>query len=270
MSGPADRDPAALPGLPPIDAKLRPEPVDEGDKPLRQPPSYGKLVLVILSCLLMIPLGIGTATVFPDCDGFGDAFAVVHGEDVDRSLLVYQLVREEGFDAGRNAAKGELEARFARALDRVVAVGVLAHRAAKQGIKVSDQELAAFLKDPVRNGDFPFFATEEGAFDAKRYQQVVGYGFRLGTKRYEDYKRQEILAARALAQLGPAARGEEVRPGLGATEAWLFHPFLARRLGARAPMAGPQVWALVDEARQAGQVRIDEAKLRPAAEPETP
>lgn len=236
------------------------------DELRKGPPSYTKLLLIVLSCLLLVPLGIGTGTLFDTCSSSGaKGFAKVHGTEVDQGLLVYQLVREQGFDAGRHDE--DQGANLRRLLDRTVAVLVLAHHAEGQGLEASSAELAAYLKDPRKNGDFRLLAGEDGRFDAKRYPQAVQYGFRLSVRRYEQYKKAELLAMKALERLGPEAKGPEVAPGLGATEAWLFHPMLAAHLGAEAPGPGPQVWALVEQAKKAGQVEINEALLEQAEAP---
>ncbi|MBM4320008.1 MAG: hypothetical protein FJ125_08595 [Deltaproteobacteria bacterium] len=249
---------------PPSGADLLKEGKDGSELP-KGPPSYGKLLLILLSCLLLIPLGVGSGSMFGSCDEeTSSSFAVVHGTQIDQQQLLFQLVREQGFAAG--SPQDDEASDLRRLLERAVAVHVLAHRAEEEGLEVGEAELAAYLKDAGRNGDFPLLAGEDGRLDGQRYTQVVQYGFRLSVRRYEQYKRAELLARKALERLGPEARGPEVVPGIGAAEAWLFHPLLAARLGAQAPGPGPRVWELVEQDRATGKVKINEARLKAGPE----
>lgn len=239
---------------------------DDTDAPLRTPPSWGKLVLVILTSLLLIPLGIGTGRkMMGGCDGARSATAVAWGEELDAPLLRYQLLRERGPQGARRLSDEEHAAGLRRALERSLAVYALAEHGASQGLEVDDRELGAYLTDERRNADLPMLRGPNGRFELKHYARALRIRFQLGTVRYEDYKRRELLARKALATLPAEALGAVVAPRLHATEAWLFHPALAAQLGGQVSGPGPAVQALVEAGTKSGEVVLPRPPPSPAA-----
>ncbi len=233
----------------------------ESELPRRKGASIGKWLMILMSSMLLIPLGTSVRHMFAGCDSMQDRFAEAYGDEIEPRMLRYQLVREQGF-GGKATRPGESKsAAMRRVLDRVLTVYVLAHRAEEQGVDPTDAEVAAFIKDPARNGDLPLYSTPDGRLDPKLYKKVLQYGFHLGTTSYERYKRRELMAWRALDSMGDSAKGPVVTRGLHAVEIWLFHPMLAARLGAKTPGPGDALWSLVEEAMKAGDVRINEAKF---------
>jgi hypothetical protein len=81
------------------------------------------------------------------------------------------------------------------ALAQVIEQELLAQRAQKAGLAVSEDELSGFIIGK-ENRDFALFADRSGRFDYKRFESWVTQGFGTSTGAYRAAKERELLAER--------------------------------------------------------------------------
>ncbi|RAL23500.1 hypothetical protein DL240_04895 [Lujinxingia litoralis] len=89
----------------------------------------------------------------------------------------------------------------ATALKAVLATYVLANRAEEAGLRVSDEEFAAYITDGSRNVEFLSSYGRTGEFDGPFYERYVKFGLSVPLQRYENFKRRELLARKYMAML---------------------------------------------------------------------
>ena len=98
--------------------------------------------------------------------------------------------------------KGETEADIAasqaQALKGLVLLHLLAHQAQELGLRVSDEELRDYIKDPLRNAEYQVFYGNRGSFSGGYYKRYIENQLRVSRMRYEEFKRTELLAKKYL------------------------------------------------------------------------
>lgn len=94
----------------------------------------------------------------------------------------------------RDADEAAINAEQAKSLRAVILIHLLADEARKAGLRVSDEEFKAYMTDPARNLEFQAIYGREGTLDGPYYKAYVQNQLRVGFKRYEEFKRVELLA----------------------------------------------------------------------------
>lgn len=89
----------------------------------------------------------------------------------------------------------------AEALKIVLATHLLAERAEKAGLRVSDEEFVAYIQDPNRNIEFLNAYGRDGSFDGPFYERYVQHGLHVSLGSYEEFKRKELLARKYLTMM---------------------------------------------------------------------
>lgn len=112
----------------------------------------------------------------------------------------------------RDADEASIQTEQAKSLRAVILIHLLADEARKVGLRVSDEEFKAYMVDPARNLEFQAIYGREGTLDGGYYKNYVSNQLRVGFKRYEEFKRTELLARKymELIELPIAALDQEV------------------------------------------------------------
>lgn len=101
------------------------------------------------------------------------------------------------FAGQRRQDDDQLRQQEAQSLRSILLIYLLADKAKEHGLRVSDSELIGYIKDPLKNAEFRQIYGREG-FDGPTYQSYVQNQLRISIPRYEDFKRQELLAMKYL------------------------------------------------------------------------
>jgi peptidyl-prolyl cis-trans isomerase D len=118
----------------------------------------------------------------------------IHTDDVN-------IIYHRYFNRQRSSAEDQFRVQQAQALRTVIIIHLLAERAKEMGLRVSDDEFRQFMTDPYRNIEFMQQYGRTGVLDGDYYKRYVQNGLGVVIQRYEDFKRQELLARKYLAML---------------------------------------------------------------------
>lgn len=116
----------------------------------------------------------------------------IHTEDVN---LIYNRI----FGTDRSDEEAQYQQRRASSLRNLVLIKLFADRARAEGLRVSDDELKDYIKDPTRNVEFRYSYGREGSFNGHYYKAYVQNQLRASLDEYEEFKREELLARKYLA-----------------------------------------------------------------------
>ncbi|MDX9720869.1 MAG: SurA N-terminal domain-containing protein [Myxococcota bacterium] len=117
---------------------------------------------------------------------------------VDEDLLRSSVAKV--FGEYLRGGEEEFFARQRQVLYNIVTVLLIADKAEAAGLRVSDEELRAYIVDPAKGNPDAFLFQKEKAFDKKLYQTRLDL-FGITPENYERYKRREILARNYLTLL---------------------------------------------------------------------
>ena len=189
--------------------------------------------------------------------------AQVEGTDLytdDVGLMVNRW-----FAGQRRVEDEQLRQQRAQALRATLIIHLLAYNAKQHGLRVSDQELVDYLKDPLRNIDFRNAYGRDGGFDGGIYKAYVQNQLRISIPRYEEFKRNELLATKYLnlIEMQFRATGWEIEElnNLRNTKVDLeFATLDPQALAEFVPVTDEEVLAYVTEKSGAVQARYDSEK----------
>lgn len=130
----------------------------------------------------------GTAT--------GQRVASVGGEDIFAEDV--NIVLNRSFGGQRAKDDAELLRQQAASMRAIVMIYLLADKAEAAGIRVGDEELISYIKNPSANPEFLWAYGQNGKFDGPFYKNYVQYQLRVNLAKYETYKKKELLAFKYL------------------------------------------------------------------------
>lgn len=133
------------------------------------------------------------------CGGSGASralVATVGSTDVytDDVNIIFNRV----YGSQRRVDDAQLRQQQAQSLRSVLLINLLSQKAKEQGLRVADDELVSYLKDPLRNAEYRGVYGRDGGFDGPLYKAYVQNQLRLSIPRYEDWKKTELLAMKYL------------------------------------------------------------------------
>lgn len=102
---------------------------------------------------------------------------------------------------GRQAEGEQVIFQQAASLRMVALTYLLADKAKQAGLRVDDQEFRDYIVDPNRNMEFRFAYGQSGQFDGPFYKSYVQNQLRVSLPKYEDFKRNELLARKYIAMV---------------------------------------------------------------------
>ena len=108
------------------------------------------------------------------------------------------VVFNRAFGGQRRVDDSQLRQQQAQALRSILLLHLLADNARAHGLRVADDELVAYLKDPLKNAEYRQVYGRDGGFDGDMYKQYVQNQLRIGIPKYEEFKRNELLATKYL------------------------------------------------------------------------
>jgi len=122
--------------------------------------------------------------------------ATAAGTDIytDDVNVIYNRV----YGSQRRVDDVQLRQQQAQALRAILLINVLAAKAKEHGLRVSDEEFRSYIKDPLRNVEYRQVYGRDGKFDGPLYKAYVQNQLRMSLPRYEEFKKNEILAAKYL------------------------------------------------------------------------
>ena len=114
--------------------------------------------------------------------------ATVNGYDVmsDEVGMVYYRYG----DSSQNTSEAEIATERAKALKAVVLLHLLADEAREMGLRVTEDELLDYIRDPLRNAELT--AILGGRLGI--YRRYINNQLRVSQTRYQDFKEMELLA----------------------------------------------------------------------------
>ncbi len=108
------------------------------------------------------------------------------------------VIFNRAFGNQRRIDDAQLRQQRAQALRSIILLHLLADKARAHGLRVSDEELVAYLKDPLKNAEYRQVYGRDGGFDGALYKAYVQNQLRINLAKYEDFKRNELLATKYL------------------------------------------------------------------------
>ncbi len=153
----------------------------------------------ILVALLIVVFAVFFGVPGESCSGGAQRIhvATVAGNDIYTDDVNIIFNRVYGTRSG--ADEDEVKKQQAQSLRALIIINLLAERATEHGLRVSQEELAAYIQDPVQNFEFQYIYGQTGKFDGRFYKAYVQNQLRISIPRYEEYKRNELLAKKYLA-----------------------------------------------------------------------
>lgn len=125
--------------------------------------------------------------------------ASVAGDDIYTEDV--NIIMNRYWGGSRTVDEETLVQQRADALKVVIATHLVAQKAEEAGLRVSDEEFAAYIVDPNRNPEFLSSYGQGGTFDGPFYERYVQFGLQTPIQRYEHFKRKELLALKYLTML---------------------------------------------------------------------
>lgn len=145
-------------------------------------------------------------------DGCGSAtqralVAKVGGEDLHTDDV--NIIYNRTFGGQRTVDESQIRNQQAVALRALLLIHVMAEKAEDLGLRVSDEELQAYIKDPLNNFEFLYAYGQSGSFDGPFYKAYVQNQLRTPLPKYEDFKRRELLARKYVSLLEAQIQASE-------------------------------------------------------------
>lgn len=125
--------------------------------------------------------------------------ATVAGEDIYTEDV--NVIFNRYWGGSRSVDEETLAQQRAEALKVIITTHLLAQKAEEAGLRVSDEEFAAYIMDQNRNVEFLSSYGRGGQFDGPFYERYVQFGLQTPIPRYEAFKRKELLALKYLSML---------------------------------------------------------------------
>jgi len=116
----------------------------------------------------------------------------IHTEDVN---LLYNRV----YGSNRTNEENQYRQRRAKSLRNLLFIELFADRAREAGFRVSTDELKNYITDAVRNIEYRYRYGQGGSFNGQYYKAYVQNRLRTQIEKYEQFKREELLARKYLA-----------------------------------------------------------------------
>lgn len=107
-------------------------------------------------------------------------------------------IYNRAFGGQRRVDDSQLREQQAQALRATLLLNLLAEKARQLGLRVSDEEFIKYVKDPLRNVEYRQVYGRDGKFDGPMYKAYVQNQLRMSIPKYEEFKKNEILAAKYL------------------------------------------------------------------------
>lgn len=117
----------------------------------------------------------------------------VHTDDLNP---IYNRV----FGSRRSVEDSQMLQQQALSLRSMLLIHLLADEATDAGLRVSDEEFQAYIKDFYRNPEFRAYS-QRGQFEGPQYKNWVQYGLGISIPAYQDFKKRELLARKWLETL---------------------------------------------------------------------
>lgn len=109
------------------------------------------------------------------------------------------IIFNRSFGNQRRLDDSQLRQQRAQSLRAMLLIHLLADKARAHGLRVADQELIEYLQDPLQNIDMRIYGND--GFDGGTYKAYIQNQLRVSIPRYEDFKRDELLARKYLNML---------------------------------------------------------------------
>lgn len=108
------------------------------------------------------------------------------------------VVFNRSFGNSRRLDDAQIRQQEAQALRSILMIHLLAEKGRALGLRVSDEELVEYLKDPLKNAEYRQVYGRDGGFDGALYKAYVQNQLRISLPRYEEFKRTELIAMKYL------------------------------------------------------------------------
>lgn len=120
------------------------------------------------------------------------SMATVDGKNVDSNDI--NIIYNPLYSSNTTPEAEQLERQRALSLKAYLMIELLAKKAKEAGLRVSDEEFASYMLDPLRNPEFLSSYGNTGAWDAAYYERYVQNFLLVSMTKYEAFKRNELLA----------------------------------------------------------------------------
>jgi len=192
-----------------------------------------------------------------------ELLATVDGEDISSKELGLIFNRFDRRNAGADEA--QLAQAQSKSLRAMIMLQLLAEEARSVGLRVSDDEFQAYMRDPMRNPEYRDLYGRDGKINRTYYTNYIQYRLGVSIKQYEAFKRRELLARKyielAEMNLGYLPKELEQLYALRNTEVDLeYVRFSPARLAAEVELTDEEVAAYIAENADAIQKAYDERK----------
>ncbi len=163
---------------------------------IRQSAKSGFSYILVGVLIVIFAVSFGAPTDGCNSDKGNPNMATVAGNKITNDELNVVYNRYFG---GRQADDEQLTQQRAASLRMIAITYLLADKARQAGLRVSDDEFRAYIMDPNRNIEFRFAYGQTGEFDGPFYKSYIQNQLRVSLPKYEEYKRQELLARKYIA-----------------------------------------------------------------------
>lgn len=163
---------------------------------MRQSAKSGFSYILVGVLIVIFAVSFGAPTDGCNSGNANAKIATVAGNKIGNDELNVVYNRYFG---GRQADDEQINLQRAASLRMVTLTYLLAEKARQAGLRVSDEEFRNYIMDPNRNIEFRFAYGQSGQFDGPFYKAYVQNQLRVSLPKYEEYKREELLARKYIA-----------------------------------------------------------------------
>lgn len=158
---------------------------------IRESSKSGLTMIVFAIIMVVFAFSFGAPSDGCQANSGPKYLATVHGEDIESDELGMVYNR-----TGRSQNDSDAQAITKRAhtLKGLILIHLLAEEAKKMGLAVSDEDLASYLKSPVRNAEFMPGYGRTGKLNGTYFNRYIENQLRVSVAQYQDFKRVELLA----------------------------------------------------------------------------
>jgi len=145
-------------------------------------------------------------------DGCGQSTQRVKVAKVGGTVLFsddVNIIYNRTFGGQRTVDESQIISQQAVSLRALLLIHLMANRAEALGLRVSDKEFEAYIKDPLNNFEFLYAYGQSGGFDGPFYKAYVQNQLRAPLPKYEAFKRRELLARKYVSLLEMQVQASE-------------------------------------------------------------
>lgn len=155
----------------------------------------------IMVGVLIVVFAVFFGAPLDSCGGAKNRLLVAKVGGTDLYTDDVNIIYNRTFGGQRTAEESQLTTQQSASLRALLLIHIMADRAEKAGLRVSEEEFKSYIKDPLNNFEFLYAYGQSGGFDGPFYKAYVQNQLRAPLTKYEAFKRRELLARKYMSLL---------------------------------------------------------------------